>query len=431
MQGSLCRLRRHGHGRRSVDADLLCVIESWNRDDVANDAPSAVLFVHLCLASGKHAHFPSEETFAVLEVVSGHQPPFDYSESEGIELEYRRCKFVKPTRKCKPPLDRQTDGPLMLLTDDDLAAHIMFPDADASTLAGCTHTSSAVKRVAFRPLSFNDVSLLRVRVSGCRAAVQPVWVGVKEPAGAANSGSASSSTDTPDFSKLLLRLPEATARPHQQLSLGDRQPDGPSCGPQLLLEELGLAGLSTVEETFANKDAWGMMRAFLDNDEIEIVQSMMKSLERDEDDGDAADSSDHDQEEDQTMRKPPEPPPPPSHGPPSHSEDDWIGLGLKEPSKNTFVYADNKLPAGKIHELNTGKNVPTGKKPSMKATCAIRGHTRCVCWVSLEVNGEKLNVDLVRSSLIEWIAAGRNSPAAAHQEASRTVKQSFGMRVRT
>lgn len=131
----------HGFGAKSALADQLLAVEVHTSTDDAS-APSATCFFHMCLATGRHAQFPAEPTFATLTVVSGHTSPFDLE--AGIILEYSCHEFVPPAKKVKPPIHRQIVGALRFFAEADLVVHIMFDmigDGDSG------RQSSAVRKV--------------------------------------------------------------------------------------------------------------------------------------------------------------------------------------------------------------------------------------------------------------------------------------------
>ena len=71
---------------------------------------------------------------------------------------------------------------------------------------------------------------------------------------------------------------------------------------------------------------------------------------------------------------------------------------------------------GRLHLMSQSRN------ESYKAQCAI--HRSCQCWVT--------NVDSRRiQRMIDWLAAGAEESATRHDELSRELRQSCGLKVRS
>lgn len=154
------------YGAASARADLLIVVEVFAHD--GDDRPAATCFAHLCLATGRHAQFEAEQTFAMLKVTSSHAGPLDYNAK--IVLDYVFHDFVEPRKAVKPHLNRQSVGIPHLLTEADFAAHILF---DMLPVNG-RRDHTLVKRVIFRQLLFEDMSLNRLRTLGAHGRLEDV-----------------------------------------------------------------------------------------------------------------------------------------------------------------------------------------------------------------------------------------------------------------
>ena len=156
--------KRYGFGAKSAHADTVLAIEIFNDKEALE--PCRTIFAHLAVAAGKHAQFAPQETFAVLQVISDHGMPFDYS--SGILLEYEFDDLIPSRRKkLKSPIHRQLVGPVRFWTEDQLAANIMFGGCPSfRSFAGASDT----EKVQFKELTFEDVSLKRIRITGLRDA---------------------------------------------------------------------------------------------------------------------------------------------------------------------------------------------------------------------------------------------------------------------
>ena len=219
-----------GLGPKSAHADMLLAVEAYAEEEEEN--PHDVCFVHLCLATGRHAQFPSQQTFVQLDVISEHGVPFVYIDP--IRLRYAHGLFVKPLRRMKPPVNQQKFGPLKMMTEVDLAVHIVLKMIPDDVLFGGAQRS-LVKRVLFRHLTFVDLSLNMLQVTGERS--RPVSCSACAPTRVkhiANPNDLLQIFDGP------AKTPTPTPTPKQGDGEDLPPPQPPQNGVSAELEELGL-----------------------------------------------------------------------------------------------------------------------------------------------------------------------------------------------
>lgn len=423
---AFCRVAApHGFGSKSAHADLLLAIEVFTTVEEA--APQATCFVHLCLAAGAHAQFPAEQTFALLQVVSDHAPPWDYT--AGILLEYEHETFVAPLKKVKTPINRQTFGALSMLTEDGLAAHIMFNMIPSLGSAGRAQTP--VQRVLLKRLAFEDVTLNRVRVVGLLAGGGDTK-DCAAPAPRAKRRSSRDflaifdslkSTDDPDSSR---------SRPTPSTSMGQSMGapagEGDTERGELaqLLDQLGLseadvgAGLDDLVSLYASHLDTSVLTGSLALS-LGILDKAGDSGDFDttdhHDDADCPDAAAADvgEKEEVAQREARDSgEAPKSEEPIEEDVNEWAHLGLrKEKHGHLFIRLDGGARAGRVNAVGTGGGT--------KATCSA--HTSCQCWLNRTVEFKT-----ALSDLAEWLSL--RGTKAEHQEASIALKQRHGMRTR-
>ena len=67
---------------------------------------------------------------------------------------------------------------------------------------------------------------------------------------------------------------------------------------------------------------------------------------------------------------------------------------------------------------------------SLKATCGIRAHLRCGCWVTLKRDSNDEDVKALERELVEWLAHGLHDDGGEHARKSLELRRSKGMRVK-
>eukprot|EP00959_Pyramimonas_sp_CCMP1952_P453441 9468242-Pyramimonas_sp.AAC.4 len=88
--------------------------------------------------------------------------------------------------------------------------------------------------------------------------------------------------------------------------------------------------------------------------------------------------------------------------------------------------------ASREHLLLGCSSVPTRMgAASLKATCTVRGHGRCGCWVALKPPGDtEPDVQRLERELVEWLAHGLTDTEDEHYRKSAALRRAKGMRVK-
>ena len=338
----------------------------------------------------------------------------------------------------RPPLNQQTVGPVRMVTEDALAVHLMFEVAPALGCGGQTRTP--VRRVVFKHVEFEDVSLDTIRVVGLR----PGDISVE-----ASKPKLTKKTSVKDFTSLFDMAPDRRhpdPRPSGDASMAaedDGVPVAHSSSRQLgsardtVLEELGLA---PADVGLADDDMCCLYAAHLgESREIEILRDLLAHEEKSDVDGDdeplvAADvatttvsssapracgpsSSSSKPAVDVASSSSSAPPAAAVEAPAETIEapaNPWAAFNLRQGPGRTYLHVESGANHGRVHII--------GLDGSAKATCAR--HKSCVCWLNKYVPFDKAERDLVA-----WLSL--TGSKEEHKEAAVAVKLSHGMKVRS
>jgi len=139
--GLLALARAHSVGKQLAfvaRADLVVAGELFE-----GDLLHTVLFFCITTGQGRRGRFPDTAMFGRLMVQSGSSA----SPYQGVRLRHRRRAFLPPSSAVPvyPPLSLATEGPLQLVTEEDMAHDLCFLDV---------HPAGLVDRLVLRALDW-------------------------------------------------------------------------------------------------------------------------------------------------------------------------------------------------------------------------------------------------------------------------------------
>lgn len=94
----------------------------------------------------------------------------------------------------------------------------------------------------------------------------------------------------------------------------------------------------------------------------------------------------------------------------------YVAYGLQDRSPHDILDAASGDLLGTLHTI----------KDSVKATCKIKSHGRCVLWV----NCRNSSVAAAMGDCLKWLSEGRTSTETEHFQSCNRVKRAHGMRVK-
>lgn len=389
-------------------------------------------FFMMPLVGGRNGHQAAQQAFVRLHHSGG-----EVAEVAGLELSLSFVDFVPPAGRRPPPLEQQQSGAVDILTEQQLAARIVQLASLGNAANPCT-----LHRVTMQSMRYRDVDLARVVLDGeCSARHSIEIAGVAKAKQPKDSKQASRKRD---MCADLLEEDVAEARKSRAGKQGQAARAGGAThsGPQSVAEvgvaeireamrELGLADheisiddfckveglLSAVFSALPAREQAAVVaaeveaKAFPCGDGVDDASGASSS----EDQGDALSESDGCDSDGADGLD--------ASGAASGSADaaplEWPWTVLDVVGLLRFADKATGRFAGALHWMGNA---------SLKATCGIKDHGKCGCWVTLR--GESPDLRALEAQLTEWIAHGVSDSKQEHAQRSVDIRIGFGVRVR-
>ena len=401
-----------------VDLPLLDVVLAIEVHKQLGGPADAVHFVAMAASSSRSGQHDPTQTFVEFNRVAGELN----TDLTGLRLQFASRAYVPLRRRVRSPMNRNTVGALSCLSEEELIMQVLGsvqPDGQP-----IREVPSCVARVLIRRLRYHDATLGAIVTDGVDESFEAVEL--DRPIPQQRPPLAQRRCSAFDLCREVMgeTADSHGARPRRQQA----QPQQPHADPLLAddpgqaaviagyLGELGLdgSGGAEAEEDLEEEDPFDI------NAELEQIMGVLAGGPEEPE---RASSSDGDNGDDEGAEESGEGAVEASA---DHDERPWFDQLLHERSPWNFSSAANGSDVGRIHEMGAGS--------SLKATCRV--HQDCVCWVSLTHRSDDLGDKRLRlaADLREWLASALpgqpHAQKCQHQERARTLKQSWGMRVR-
>jgi hypothetical protein len=288
---------------------------------------------------------------------------------------------------------------------------------------GADTQHSPVQKIVFNHLTYRDISLARISISGKKAGDFPIFVtredGPHLPAPPRRQ---------PGHRNLMALLVDEPSLPRaREGSSSRRLPPAQSVdiASRAVLQELGLFDTEAIAD-----NGHDVYQGLIDDDGRNAIQNVLEALAL----GDKDQEEDSSCDEAEAGRAGPAAdravvPPAQRSGPPEQLAEPagstadlaapaprapgpWDHLGLEERAGNTFYDLIQGTYVGRLHKIGAG---------GVKAMC-LR-HARCICWLNKNVSQATAMNDLV-----VWLSMTATDEQG-HYAASQRLKRKHGMRV--
>lgn len=390
-------------------------------------------FFMLPLVVGRSGNQAAQQAFVRLRHSGG-----ELADVAGLELALSFVDFVPPEGRRSPPVDQQHVGAIDTLTEQQLAKRIIQLAWPGGGAKSCT-----LHRVVIQSMRYRDVDLAHIVVDGegdLRHCVEFGTIAKPRPSKGPNLAPRKRDmcSDLLDEDAASARRARAGRQGRVVAPASEPQSAPEVCAADVreAMRELGLAEQEISIEDFCQFE--GLLSAVFSalpaHEKAAMVAAEVEARASGHSGGGgvgASGSEDDDQHDASSMSIAESDGSAASgadivSGTASGSADvapppvvEWPWTVLEVAGLLRYMDKANGRFAGALHWM--GNN-------SLKATCGIKEHGKCGCWVT--VRGESPDVRALEDKLTEWIAYGCSDSKEAHAERSVNLRVGFGMRVR-